>query len=323
MHLMLFIWLPLTKLPKFSYPCSLQSFFSRLPLLPLPLSPSLPFFFLFLSFLPYLPEAHCRVRADAGEEGQFRQKMQGLAIIFRQRGVQRKMAFADKAGALVFLHIDEAGFNAGLAEKNALDEVLQVFHRQGRRAGELPFVGEVAKDVARHRQRQRLLVFNEAGGRFKPQRDGIAQLAALGLLPHGFDDLAEAAQLRPVMLLRQNERRAGHELGIIRLRPVLLLAQGSDHALDEVGVHAGEAVPVGFALGNFEPAVALFKFAVQIRERVRPPLVVVVQQRDELRMVTLQPAQKRPVDDARRHGREFGVGRSREGEDEACEVGHC
>jgi len=258
------------------------------------------------------------MRADTTKESKFFQQMQALFIIFRQRRVQRKAALAGKAGALVFLQIDHLGFHARKGEVNALDEMLQVFHRQRHGAGELPFVGEVAEDVARHRQRQGLFVFNEACRRGKLQIHRVVELSPRGELAHAVDDLAEAAQLRLRMLLRRQERRAGHELGIIRLRPGWLLPHRGQQVLNEAGVQSREAIPLGFTLQEFTPAVFLFEFAAQIRQRVRPALVVVVQELHEFGMVALQPAQERAVQNACVGRRQLGIRAGGEGEDEAC-----
>ena len=236
--------------------------------------------------------------------------------------MQGKATLAGKAGAFVFLQIDELRFEPRGREVNALDEMLHVVHRQGHRAGELPFVGEVAEDETRHRQRQGLFVFHETGRRVKLQVDCVIELSPRGELVHAVDDLGEAAQLRLRMLFRGEEGRAGHELGVIGLRPASLLPHRGQHALDEIRVHAGEAIPVGFAGQEFEPIVLHGKIAVQTGEGVRPALVVVVQEFDEFRLVALQPMQQRAVQNARVGRRQLGVGAGGEGEDDGGEVGH-
>lgn len=125
--------------------------------------------------LAHLSHAHGGVRSDAGKESEFCQEMQGLFLVFGQCGVERETRFAGKAGALIFLHVDLLRFDFGVREMYAFDEMLHVVNREREGAGELPFVGEIAEDITRHGERERLFVFDEARGRMKTQREAVRE----------------------------------------------------------------------------------------------------------------------------------------------------
>lgn len=138
-----------------------------------------------------LPHAHGGVRADAGEEGEFGEEVQGVFIIFGQRGMEREAGRTDEAGALVFLQIDLLRFELRVREMNAFDEVLHVVNRERERRSELPFVEEITEDITRHGQRERLFVFDEAGGRMKTEREAVRERAGFGFALHGVRELFE------------------------------------------------------------------------------------------------------------------------------------
>ncbi len=275
------------------------------------------------AFLPLAPchlhrlsHAHGGVGADAGEEGEFCQKVQGLFVIFGQCGMERKAGKADEAGALVFLQIDLLRFDLRVREMNAFDEVLHVVEREREGRGELPFVEQVAEDVTRHGQGERLFVFDEAGGGMKTKREAVRERAGLGFARDGLRELGEVGLRGPGVLVEREQGRSGHEAAVVGLGPGFLLCEGSAHALEEVFFHGGEAEPRGLAFFEFEARALWREVALQVGDGIGSRVIGIVQLRDELGVVAFEPAQERGVENASGVERHGGVLRGGEGEDD-------
>lgn len=269
-----------------------------------------------------LSHAHGRVRSHAAEEGELGEEMQGLFIILRQTRVERETRLAREAGALIFLQVHLLGCDLRVRKMNAFDEVLHVVNREREGAGELPFVDEVAEDVARHGQRERLFVFDEARGRMKAQREAVPERMALRFVRESLRELFERGARGPRVFVGRLERRSGHESAVVGLRAVFLLFDGSAHALKKVCFHGGETKPAGFALCNFEALAAGREAALQVGDGIGSRMIGIVQLRDELGMVAFEPAQEGGVENASGVARHGGVLGGGEGEDDGGERRH-
>ena len=264
-----------------------------------------------------LSHAHGGVRSDAGKESEFRQEMQGLFIILRQTRVERETRLAREAGALIFLQVHLLGCDLRVRKMNAFDEVLHVVNREREGAGELPFVEQIAEDITRHGQRERLFVFDEAGGRMKAQREAVPERRGFGFAREGLRELFEGSARGPRVFVGRLQRRSGHESAVVGLRPVFLLVDGGAHTVKKVGFHGGETKPAGVAFCNFEAFAAGREAALQVGNGVGSRVIGIVQLRDEFGMVAFEPAQERGVENASGVARHGGVLGGGEGEDDA------